>query len=780
MNSCSNTKHLRDDQSLLISNSIIIQEDNFLDKNDMKNELKKLARQQPNKKFIGFWRLRLSIYNAASRKNPELIQDPEKTDTTKRKFNQWLRTKIGEPPVIFDSTLMSSSQLRMQQHLFNNGYFNSEVTSDFTIREKKKKVKVNYYIDPKERYYIDDVEFAAEDSAIEKILFNNLDKTVVLSGAPYEAKVLDEERVRLTNAIQDEGYFTFNRGYIIIEVDTFMKGNKTNVFYNIKNPADFDNHQKYYIGNVSFDLQVAERRHRKVDLNRIDTADIRNITTYLPHGIVKVKPIVRSIFFNEDSLYRKSDYNSTLRRLNGLNIFRSVNIKFDPFQATMDEGILDTRISATLRKKQTVSLENEFNTDSKSSLGIVLATSYMNRNIFKSANRIEFNLSGGMELQLKREDESENPSVLNTVELRSNMKIRFPEVTIPYKRKKLAQPIVNKQESNVSLQYEFERRLGFYTIHKATIGWQQDWYMGSKFRHLLSFPSLEIVAPNESSFSDAWLETLEKFPSLKRSFEPQLIASVIDYSFIYNSGFRRNRHSLFFRGRGKGAGNIAHGIAALTNKNAEKPIKVLGIEYSQFVRLESDIRHYFNFGNGNTVASRFFAGVGIPYGNVDVLPFTEQFYAGGNQSMRGWNYRALGPGGFDTRTLTVSDQAGDIQLELNTEFRFTIYKFFKAALFMDVGNIWLLRKDEDREDAEFRFTRSEGRKNSFIDEIAMNLGVGIRLDFNFFVVRLDAGLPIRDPAFDDNERWQFDKIDLSKGSEYRDRIGLRIAIGYPF
>ena len=781
MNSCSNTKHLTENQSLLISNAIVIEEDNFLDKNEMKNELKKLARQQPNKKFLGFWRLRLSMYNAASRKNPELIQNPEAVDTTKRKFNQWLRNKIGEPPSIFNPDYIATSQILMERHLFNSGYFNAKVTSDYKTNEKKKKTKVNYYIDPKDRFAIDNVDFAAEDEAIEDILLDNLEETLVLKGEPYTAKVLDEERVRLTNVIQNEGYFTFNRGYIIIEVDTFKKGNVADVYYKIKNPQDFELHKKYYIGNVTFDLKIPEKRLKKVDMSQIDTAHIRNITTYLPDGILKPKPIVRSIFFDEDSLYRKDDYSSTLRRLNSLNVFRSVNVKFDPYQVAIDEGILDTRVSGTLRKKQTVSIENEWNTDSKSSLGLELSTSYINRNIFQSANRIEFNLSGGLELQLKREDESENESRVNTVELRSNLKIKFPELTVPYTRKKKALPVINDQESAISFQYEFERRLGFYTIHKANISWQHDWYSEKRFRHILQVPSLELVSPVEASFSADFEETLSEFPSLARSFEPQLIASLADYTFIFSDNFNRNKHFVFFRGNGKVAGNIVHGFASAVSQGKENPLQILGIDYSQFIRFESDFRYYINLRNGNTLATRFLAGIGIPYGNVEALPFTEQFYGGGNQSMRAWNYRALGPGGFNNREITgLSDQAGDIRLEFNTEFRFTIYKFFKAALFIDAGNIWLLKNDPDRPNAEFRFTRSSGQRNSFIDELAINLGLGVRLDFNFFVVRLDAGLPIRDPAFDDNDRWQFDKIDLSKESDYRDRIGFRIAIGYPF
>ena len=755
----------------------------------MKNELKKLARQQPNKKFLGFWRLRLSVYNMASRdrkaKKSASVSTSDvaiRADTTGSRFNLWLRDKIGEEPVLFDSTMMKSSQVRMRQHLFNNGYFKSDVASDYDLNSKKKKTQVHYYIDPRELYHIDSISFTAEDSVIDDILQNNLEETLVFSGDPFIAKTLDAERVRLTNLIQNEGYFTFNRGYIIIEVDTVNQpGTLADVSFIIKNPQNNETHKKYYIGNVTFELKVPERRLKKVDLTKIDTALIRNVTTYLPAGILKPKPIVRSIFFSEDSLYRKSDYSATLRRLNSLNVFRSVNIKFEPYQISPNEGILDTRISGTMRKKQTVSIDNEWNTDSESSLGIELSNSYINRNIFRSANRIEFNLAAGMELQLKRNDESEVPSRVNTVELRTNIKIKFPELTIPYKRKKAALPVINNQESAINLNYEFERRLGFYTINTANISWQHDWYSSKKIKHILKLPSLEMVAPREKSFSAAFLETLEEFPSLKRSFEPQLIASLIDYSLVYTDNFQRDRHSVYFRGNGKIAGNIIHGIASASSESSERPLQIMGIDYSQFVRLESDFRYYLHLRNDNTLATRFVAGIGIPYGNVEALPFTEQFYAGGNQSLRGWNYRALGPGGFDTRSLTgLADQAGDILLEFNAEFRFTIYKFVKAALFVDAGNIWLLRKDEDREDAEFRFTRSDGKNNNFIDELAINLGVGVRLDFNFFVVRLDAGLPIRDPAFDDKDRWQFDKIDLSKGSDYRERIGLRIGIGYPF
>lgn len=787
MNSCSQTKRLSNGNSLLVANAIEIEEDNFLDKNEMKNELKKLARQQPNKKFLGLWRFRLNAYNVATRKDSVYYDiDPFFADSSGGKFKQWLKTKIGEPPVVFDSTLMKSSEIRMNRHLSNNGYFKSEVTSNFTI--KRKKAKVTYHVTPNQRYNINEISLYAEDSVIHQIVKARENETYLVRGDPYEAKILEAERTRLMNNIQNEGYFTFNREYVRVEIDTVTpEGYAADIYYIIKNPVEEDkSHDKYQIGEIQFELMLTRNRFKTIDLSKIDSVRLRNILTILPAKTIKAKPIVRSIFFEEDSLYRKTDYNTTLQRLNSLGVFRSVNIVFEPYKTSKNNGVLDTKISAVLRKKQAFNIENEWNTDSKQSLGMELSTAYINRNIFKGADRFEFNLSGGLELQLKRDGEAAQQSRVNTVELQTDFKFKFPSLIVPFKinsakGKRNNLPIKFTQYSSINLSYEYERRLGFYTINNASIGWQHDWYSSTRIRHIIEMPSLSLVAPNQNSFSEAFLQTLENFPSLRRSFEPQFITTLLDYSFIYNGQFKRDKHFIYFKANSKATGNLLHGIMSLAKNDAEQPYELLGIDYSQFLRLESDLRYYINLKNGNRLATRFFAGVGVPYGNVDVLPYVEQFFGGGNQSMRAWNYRGIGPGGFDTRNITnLSDQSGDIKLEFNTEFRFTIYKFLKAAFFIDAGNVWALRLDETRPDAEFRFTRSNGQKNSFIDEIAMDIGFGVRLDFNFFVVRLDAALPIRDPAFDDNERWQFDKLDLSKGSSYRERMGLIIAIGYPF
>jgi outer membrane protein insertion porin family len=350
--SCNPTKRLSEGNTLLVGNAILIKEENLLDKNDMKNELKKLARQQPNKKFLSIWRFRLAAYNVATRKDSIYYDvNPYFADTTGGKLKQWLKNKIGEPPVVFDSTLMKSSEVRMNQHLFNNGYFNSEVTSDFI--SKRKKTKVTYNVAPNERYYINNISMMAEDSAIHQIIKSKEDQTYLNKGDPYQAKVLEAERTRLANNIQDEGYFTFNREYVKVEIDTVTPGNlKADVFYTVKNPVDTtERHDKYLIGEIQVELLVQRARLKFVDLTQIDTANLRNILTLLPKKTVKPKPIVRAIFFDEDSLYRKSDYNLTLQRLNSLGVFRLVNIAFEPYKTGLHTGILNTKISAVMREK---------------------------------------------------------------------------------------------------------------------------------------------------------------------------------------------------------------------------------------------------------------------------------------------------------------------------------------------------------------------------------------------------------------------------------------------
>ena len=222
------------------------------------------------------------------------------------------------------------------------------------------------------------------------------------------------------------------------------------------------------------------------------------------------------------------------------------------------------------------------------------------------------------------------------------------------------------------------------------------------------------------------------------------------------------------------AGNLLYAANKAFTPKKEEPYKILKVPYSQYARIEGDFRYYFTLKKGQALVTRAFAGFGIPFGNADVLPYVKQFFGGGNQSLRAWGYKAIGPGGFDTRNADfILDQTGNIKLEGNVEYRFDIYKFLKGAAFIDMGNIWNLQSDTSQPLGNFDPKR-------FWGEIAVGAGLGLRLDFSYFIIRVDAAVPIHDPSYPKGERWTFDKINFSSREMRKQFLGINIGIGYPF
>jgi outer membrane protein assembly factor BamA len=192
--------------------------------------------------------------------------------------------------------------------------------------------------------------------------------------------------------------------------------------------------------------------------------------------------------------------------------------------------------------------------------------------------------------------------------------------------------------------------------------------------------------------------------------------------------------------------------------------RVLGINYAQYLKADIDLRYYYRFNDQNTLAFRSFLGLGLPYGNSTILPFEKSYSAGGSNEIRAWKYRSLGPGSY-TDSLYY-DKTGDISLVLNLEYRFPIVSWFKGAFFVDAGNVWLVNPSND-------FTNGEIHLNTFYKQIAIGAGFGLRLDFDFFILRLDGGFPLRNPSKPEGERWVgFDG--------FLSNTNFNFGIGYPF
>ena len=730
----------------------------------LKTGLSKLNNQKPNKKFLFVFRARLGFYTFANKASKS--EKPSK-------FNKWMKEKLGEEPKILDTTLIDPTKSRMQGYLFNKGYFHNEISSTWT--SKKKKATVVYNINLNDSYSIRNFDLTTNDSSLNYLIEATEANSIIKTGDKYDSDNVKKERDRVTGILREEGYFTFNRNYLYFQIDTSVGNQKVDINLLINNLEDSTFHKKYTVGNVQFNID--KKGSKKDDLSKIDTTILRKVKILLTSNDIKPDLLARYIYFTPDSLFHESNYSKTVTRLSSLGIFKYVDIEYEPFQISQDEGVVDISIKASLSKKQGATIALEGNTDNQSSFGTALNISYLNRNIFKRADRLQFNLSSGLEFNFNNpvDDEGNKLSTLSIVDLNGDLKLYFPKILFPAKKiKNNLTPYKFKPNTFIGLSYSFQKRVNLYSINTSNVSFGYDFKTAPESRHIISFP-LSLVRPNESSYSAIFLETLEKSPFLRQSFRQQFIASLIDYTYSYTSqSFGKLKNFLYFRGNLNVAGNLLYAANKAFTPKKEEPYKILKVPYSQYARIEGDFRYYFTLKKGQALVTRAFAGFGIPFGNADVLPYVKQFFGGGNQSLRAWGYKAIGPGGFDTRNADfILDQTGNIKLEGNVEYRFDIYKFLKGAAFIDMGNIWNLQSDTSQPLGNFDPKR-------FWGEIAVGAGLGLRLDFSYFIIRVDAAVPIHDPSYPKGERWTFDKINFSSREMRKQFLGINIGIGYPF
>lgn len=831
--SCSATKHLiKNDQSLLISNSVSVKYSGKVvsDKAELKSELAKqvVYNQQPNKKFLSLFRLKLGIYTMSVLRNEKRTNKKRqleekinngnytKSDSTtlvklmkKKKFENFLnQTSGGEAPVLFDSTTIETSIRRMKNYLFYHGFFYNEVTAKYKTKNKKTSVTYNASTGP--QFIYRNITVSAEDSSILEILNYKTKESLLIKGEPFDIDIVKKERQRLADIIQNKGFYTFSPDFIFMDIDSTVGKQQIDVNLLVKNDIDSMNHKEYSYVQVDYDILNFDDKQTNKKLTRKDfiydtICDVyyRALkTSVLPRALTKSTYIKPGDIFNKDQLQK------TRNALNSLGIFRFVNIEHVPISLSPDESGLYTTIKCAPAKRHSFSTDVELNTNAQSTLGFNLVGSYRNNNLFRTAAKFQFNMSSGVEFQLLKSRRLDNKPI-NAVNFNLEAKINLARIFPSFNAKKCITYKKYTPRTFISLNYNFQRRIGLYDIQTVGTTYGYEWY-NDNFRHIVSPLSFVYVIP--SRISDSFRTQLDQNARLRQSFNQQFILGQ-DYTFSYtnqNLSVGRYKNYFYFRANGFFAGNFLYAFSKVAQKGKEVPYKLGKVDFAQFFRFELEPRYFFNFRRGQAVTFRTFIGVGIPYGNskysviqtnyhgrdtlylrdVAVMPYIKQFFAGGPNSLRGWGFRRLGPGGYNTYLINRNnlDQTGDLKFEFNAEYRFNIYKIFKGAIFTDIGNIWLLKDDPDKPLANFDPKR-------FIKELAWDVGFGLRMDLNFFVVRLDVGVALYDPAFPEGNRWTFNKINndefpilkTPKGKSlglYKispgDLIGINFAIGYPF
>ncbi len=339
--------------------------------------------------------------------------------------------------------------------------------------------------------------------------------------------------------------------------------------------------------------------------------------------------------------------------------------------------------------------------------------------------------------------------------------LTFPKIILPGSQEKSR--LFRIQETSVNLDYDFINRTAYYRMSSQKAELKYRWGKTQKIYHSIS--PLYVNSVNLLETTPEFDSVVDENIYIRKSYEEQFIFGV-NYSFTFDNTLRPKPHNFYYQAGIHSSGNMIDLFAGIGKDASDRPYYFLDNIYSQHIKFTSDFRYYLH-GLKNTFAFRFYAGLGIPYGNSEVLPYVEQFFSGGAYSIRGFTARYVGPGSYHEESDGYIDQSGDIKLESNLEYRFGISKIVKGAFFLDVGNIWLANEDENRPGAQFEF-------QTFLNQLAVGTGFGLRFDFTFFVLRTDLGFPIRNPYITDGENWL-----LGTGQGFRGAL-FYLAIGYPF
>ncbi len=749
---CSSVKHVPQG-SYLLDNVDIVVDDN---KSVSSEELVNFLRQTPNHKVLGFAKLQLSTYSLSGR------------DST-RWYNRWLRS-LGQAPVIYDETLTDASRRQLRQALINRGYMDANVAVDTTFNAARRRANVVYRITTGRPHTIKSVKLNVADSAVAAILEADTALVEIKQGDLFDRNHLDNVRSTITQRLRDEGYYDFSREYINFTADTVMGSKDIDLTLNLRDAGSRDTtvtHHIYTLRSVTFVTEDA------VHAEHPDTVAYRNIkVVYGADRYIKPSALYDMCFIEPGQRYNTGNIDRTYSALSRLSILRFINIEMVPASNIGDEYLLDAVVSISRNRKQSVALELE-GTNSEGDLGFGVGATYQNRDLTRRSELLTVKFRAAYEsLSGDLNDLINN----RYTEYAGEAGITFPKFELPFASRAFKKRMQATTEFALSFNYQERPE---YTRVIAGLAWRWKWN-GRKndFNRRHTFDLLDInyvrLPRSTINFID---EIAPTNPLLRYSYEDHFIMR-LGYSYYQTNrriptaevnAFAMQPYITTLRISGETAGNLLYGLSSLFGHDAKTDVyKVFGIQYAQYVKGEVDYTYTRNFNSRNALA--FHAGVGLayPYGNSSMVPFEKRFYAGGANGVRGWGVRTLGPGCYDSHN-SVSDfinQCGDISLILSAEYRAKLFWVFEGALFVDAGNIWTIHEYPNQPGGMFKF-------NKFYNQLAASYGLGLRMDFTYFLLRFDLGLKAHNPAMN-QEEWPIIHPRWGRDTTFH------FSVGYPF
>lgn len=749
--SCSATKYVPEGSYLL--DGISVESDN---KGINTSDLSLYLRQSPNSKLFGLFHTQLYIYNLSGR------------DTTKW-VNRMFR-RIGDEPVIYSEEEDERTRDQLTRAVRNMGYMGASVES--VIKTHKKTREVTYKVTSGRPYKVRSLNYDIPNEPIRQLIQADSANSLLHEGMNFNINLLDEERQRIATHLLNNGYYRFNKELLTYTADTARNTYQADVTLhlhpNIVNGVE-QPYRPYNINKVSFvtDYDVLQRNVQDA-FDVSDSIHYRGYPIYYKNRLyIRPRTLVNTTWINPGELYNQANIQKTYNNFGRLSTLRYTNVRFEP--EANDSTKLNAYILLTKNKLQSVSLEVE-GTNSAGDLGAALSVSYQNRNLFRGSELFMFRVRGAYEAVSGLHGQYRNESY---TELGAETSINFPRFLFPFLSNDFRRNI--RANTEFGLQYNYQMRPEFTRIVAST-NWSYKWQSKSLHtRHQIDALDINYLYMPwlDPKFEERYLIEKQNY-ILRYNYEDRLIVRA-GYSYVYNSAtgalptttVADNSYSLRFNV--ESAGNVLYGLAKLTSmhQNKEGEYSILNIPFAQYIRADFDYAKNIAFDLKNSLSYHLNLGVAFPYGNAKMVPFEKRYFSGGANSVRGWSVRDLGPGSFpgDGNFL---NQTGDIKFDASMEFRSKLFWKIQSALFVDAGNIWTIRDYESQPGGKFRFDK-------FYKQIAFAYGLGIRLDLDFFILRLDGGMKAINPVYESGKH----RYPIFHPRFSRD-FAFHFAVGYPF
>ncbi len=751
--SCSATRYVPEGSYLL--EEVKIQTDR---KEIKPSELALYLRQNPNSKWFSLFKTQLYIYNLSGQ------------DSTKW-VNRTLR-RMGDAPVIYIEDEAIRTQEELTKAVRNMGYMSATV--DGNIRTRKKKLKLYFQVHSGEPYIVRSIQYDVADAKIADYLRGDSASSRLKEGMLFDVNVLDAERQRITNVLQNHGYFRFHKDYITYTADTVQNTYEVDLtlhlqLYRAHATDEPATHRQYYMGKVGFITDYEALQSSSVQLTQTyDSIYYKGYPIYFRDKMhLRPKVLTDNLRFSPGALYSEQEVQRTYSNFGRLSALKYTNMRFIERQEG-DSVKLDSYILLTRNRPQSVSFEVE-GTNTSGDPGVAASVSYQNRNLFRGSETFLIKFRGAFEAISKLSTDKTNN---NYTEFGVESSINFPNFLFPFLSSTYKRSV--RASTEFGLQYNYQMRPEF-TRTVASGSWSYRWMERQRAQHRIDVLDVSFVylpRKSESFMNDS---TNRDNPILEYNYKNRLIVRN-GYTYHYSSSGASNlnrtatSNSFAIRAGIESAGNVLYAISKAANfkKNSTGEYQLLNIPYAQYLKGDFDFAQNIIIDERNSLAFHAAFGIAVPYGNANAIPFEKRYFSGGANSVRGWSVRGLGPGSFpgDGNFL---NQSGDIKLDASVEYRTALFWKFNGAAFIDAGNIWTLRKDEENQPGGvFRF-------NEFYKQIAIAYGFGLRLDMDFLILRFDGGMKALNPVY----RSGIQRYPIVSPKFSRD-FTFHFAVGYPF